>query len=190
MASSSRMTCRSFSTSVRVVDGLPDHVGQNVERLVEVGHGHLAPVGGELPVRGGVHDAAHALDGLRDFLRRRVAGRALEAHVLHVVRYARLLRRLVARARAHVEHDARRLRVRHTRGEDAKPVVRYRLSVCDDACSLLVCWCRDTKRCNIGRLQLAIIGLAKVKPHAARQSVSSSRLPMLMTLSTEYPIVQ
>ena len=106
----------------RFEQGRLDHVRQQVESQLGVAAGHLGVVGGQLLVRDGVENPAHALDRLGDALGARVAPRALEEHVLHQVGDALLLGRLVAGAGAEVEGDRHRAGVGHRGDQHAQPV--------------------------------------------------------------------
>ena len=89
----------------------------------------LGVVDGVLAVGSRVEDAADAIDGLGDLLRRRALRRALEAQVLDEVRDAGLALGLVARAGADVDAHRDRARVRHRRGDHAQAVIEGALRV-------------------------------------------------------------
>ena len=105
LASSSRMTLRSFSSSTASMIGARDHVGEDVDGLEGGGVGHLRVVDGDFAVGRGVVHAADGFDRFGDLARGRAAGCALKEHVFEEVGEAGLFVVFVAAARPDVEAD-------------------------------------------------------------------------------------
>jgi hypothetical protein len=99
-----------------------DHVRDDVEREEVVPRDHARPEDGDLLVRGRVHRAADALDGLADVLRERSLRGPLEHDVLEEVRGAGVGLVLDPRADADVDRERHGARLRHLRHEDAEAV--------------------------------------------------------------------
>src|SRR6185295_10597069 len=100
----------------------PHHVGHHVERHRQVLVEHPRVHGRALLVRAGVELGAHAVEQLVD-LRRAVARRAAEQHVLEEVREAGLGLGLTARAGAHEEPEGRGPDGGHDLRDDPQPRV-------------------------------------------------------------------
>ena len=111
-----------FLELVGVEEGVADHVDDEVGGDVEVRPGDLAPVGGDLPGGGGVHEAADAVNGLTDHAGSGPRGGALEAEMLYEVEGACLRVRLVAGAAADEEAEGDGVGVGHGAGDDAEAV--------------------------------------------------------------------
>ncbi len=110
--------------------GLKQRVLQHVREHFDAGCPALerepVPVAGELACGEGVQPAARTLDGLADLGGGRAPLRALEQHVLHIVRDAVHLGPLEARPDADEEGDGGRLRGRRRRGDYPQPRIERR----------------------------------------------------------------
>ncbi len=103
-----------------VEPGVEHHIGEDIQRQLEVRLGHLAPVEGQLPVGAAVEDAAGAL-----YRRRYVPGGstllgAPEEEVLDEVGNPGFRLGFVAGAGADEDADGHRASVRHMAGYDAQ----------------------------------------------------------------------
>ena len=99
-------------------------VGQHIHRQRQPVVGHAIPERRQLPCGVRIQRSARALDCRRNSRRLRPPLRALEQHVLEIVRKPQRAPRLVAAAHPHVGRQRRRLRVRHRRHRDPQPVAQ------------------------------------------------------------------
>ena len=100
--------------------GVSDHVGQRLDRHVEVRVTHARPVCRMLARGFCVRLAANAIESDSD-IERRTLVRALEQKMLQEVRRPGRTRPLVARAHGHPQRDSRALRRRNPLGQNARP---------------------------------------------------------------------
>ena len=97
-----------------------DHVGQRLDRHIEVRVAHARPVGGVLASSLRVRLAAHAVEGDGD-IEGGTLVRALEQKVLEKVSRSSRARSLVARPHGHPQGHTRALRCGNLLGQDARP---------------------------------------------------------------------
>lgn len=105
------------------------HVGEDIERQLQMLARHLHPVIGVFPARRGIHDATHPLDRLADQDRIGPARCSLEEHVLEKMGNAGHLVALVPRSHPYVHDDRRRTHVCHPARDDAYAVRKLCLLV-------------------------------------------------------------
>ena len=109
----------------RVEDRPADQIQNHIQRRIQLRRRRFRVVDRVLPIRRRVDHPAHALNRHRNVRRLRARRRTLEHAVLHQMRNPRQLIRLVARARAHIERDRHRARMRHRRAQHPQTVRQH-----------------------------------------------------------------